>query len=119
PDLNFIFSHAGGTISALTERFNIQAVRMPHLKQRGFNYDTVMAQLRRFYYDTAQASNPIAMASLTKLVEVSQIVFGTDYPYRTGIEHVQGLAPLFSASELRAIDRDNALRILPARWRTG
>ena len=117
PDINFIFSHAGGTITALTERFNTQAVRLPHLKERGFNYDTVMAQLRRFYYDTAQASNPIAMASLTKMVNVSQIVFGTDYPYRTGIEHVTGLAPLFSASELRAIDRDNALRILPARWR--
>lgn len=118
PNINFIFSHAGGTITALTERFNTQAVRMPQLKQRGFNYDTVMAQLQRFYYDTAQAANPIAMASLTKLVQVSQIVFGTDYPYRTGIEHVQGLAPIFSASELRAIDRENALRILPARWRS-
>ena len=118
PDINFIFSHAGGTITSLTERFNTQAVRLPHLKERGFNYDTVMAQLRRFYYDTAQASNPIAMASLTKMVNVSQIVFGTDYPYRTGIEHVTGLAPLFSASELRAIDRDNALRILPSRWRS-
>jgi predicted TIM-barrel fold metal-dependent hydrolase len=57
------------------------------------------------------------MASLTKMVNISQIVFGTDYPYRTGEEHVKGLAPIFSASELRAIDRENALRILPARWR--
>lgn len=118
PNINFIFSHAGGTVTSLTERFNTQAVRLPHLKERGFTYDTVMAQLRRFYYDTAQASNPIAMASLVKMVDVSQIVFGTDYPYRTGIEHVTGLAPLFSASELRAIDRENALRILPARWRS-
>jgi predicted TIM-barrel fold metal-dependent hydrolase len=117
PNVQFIFSHAGGTLSALTERFNTQAVRFPHLKSRGFTHDTVMAQIRRFYYDTAQASNPIAMASLGKMVDVSQIVFGTDYPYRTGVEHVQGLAPLFSASELRAIDRENALRILPARWR--
>jgi predicted TIM-barrel fold metal-dependent hydrolase len=118
PDVNFIFSHAGGTVTALTERFNTQAVRLPHLKERGFNFDTVMAQIQRFYYDTAQAANPIAMASLTKMVKVSQIVFGTDYPYRTGIEHVQGLGPLFNASELRAIDRDNALRILPAKWRS-
>ena len=118
PNINFIFSHAGGTVTSLTERFNTQAVRLPHLKERGFTYDTVMAQLRRFYYDTAQASNPIAMASLVKMVDVSQIVFGTDYPYRTGIEHVTGLAPLFSASELRAIDRENALRILPSRWRS-
>ena len=118
PNINFIFSHAGGTISALTERFNTQAVRLPDLKARGFDYDVVMKLLRGFYYDTAQAANPIAMASLTKLVDVSQIVFGTDYPYRTGLEHVQGLSKVFGAADLRAIDRENALRILPARWRT-
>jgi hypothetical protein len=28
------------------------------------------------------------------------------------------LSQIFNASELRAIERDNALRILPARWRT-
>ena len=118
PNINFIFSHAGGTIGALTERFNTQAVRLPDLKAKGFDYDVVMGLLQRFYYDTAQAANPIAMAALTKLVNVSQIVFGTDYPYRTGIEHVQGLSKIFGASDLRAIDRENALRILPARWRT-
>ena len=117
PDLKFIFSHAGGTVTALTERFNTQAVRLPQMQARGFSHETVMAQLRRFHYDTAQAANPIAMASLRQLVPTSQIVFGTDYPYRTGAEHVAGLAPLFSAAELRAIERDNALRLLPPRWR--
>jgi predicted TIM-barrel fold metal-dependent hydrolase len=101
----------------MTERFAIQAVSMPQIKQRGFTGDNVMNEIRRFYYDTAQAANPIAMASLTKMVNISQIVFGTDYPYRKGIEHVTGLAPIFNASELRAIDRDNALRILPPKWR--
>jgi predicted TIM-barrel fold metal-dependent hydrolase len=117
PDINFIFSHGGGSLSAMTERFAIQAVSMPQIKQRGFTGDNVMNEIRRFYYDTAQAANPIAMASLTKMVNISQIVFGTDYPYRKGIEHVTGLAPIFNASELRAIDRDNALRILPPKWR--
>ncbi len=118
PSINFIFSHAGGTIGSLTERFNTQAVRLPNLKAKGFDHDVVMGLLQRFYYDTAQAANPIAMAALTQMVNVSQIVFGTDYPYRTGIEHVQGLSKVFGASDLRAIDRENALRILPARWRT-
>ena len=58
-------------------------------------------------------SNPIAMASLTKLVATSQIVFGTDYPYRMSEEHVKGLAGIFGASELRLIERENAVRILP------
>ncbi len=116
-DINFIFSHGGGSLTALTERFAIQAVSFPHIKQRGFTGENVMNEIRRFYYDTAQAANPIAMASLTKMVNISQILFGTDYPYRTGIEHVTGLAPIFNASELRAINRENALRILPAKWR--
>jgi predicted TIM-barrel fold metal-dependent hydrolase len=91
----------------------VQVVSFPPFKDRGFTGESVMAELKRFYYDTAQASNPIAMASLTKLVATSQIVFGTDYPYRTSIDHVNGLAQIFSGADLRAIERDNALRILP------
>ena len=55
----------------------------------------------------------MTIGALAKLVPVSQIVFGTDYPYRTGAEHVRGLTERFGADELKAIDRDNALRILP------
>jgi 6-methylsalicylate decarboxylase len=114
PDINFIFSHAGGTVTALTERFTVQMMADP--KHKDFTGAGVTAQLRRFYYDTAQASNPIAMASLTKMVDVSQIVFGTDYPYRTAIEHVKGLAEIFGPDDLKKIDRENALKLLP-HWR--
>ena len=112
PDINFIFSHAGGTLSALTERFTVQMMRPPYAKP-GFTAERVLSELRRFYYDTAQTSNPVAMASLTRLVPTSQIVYGTDFPYRSAAEHTQGLAQIFSGAELRAIERDNALRILP------
>ena len=49
------------------------------------------------------------------MVPVSQIVFGTDYPYRNTEEHVKGLrgGGIFSAEELRAIDRENVARLLP------
>ncbi len=112
PGINFIFSHAGGTLSALSDRFLVQMVRPPY-RIEGFTAERVLAELRSFYYDTAQSSNPMAMASLTKLVPVSQIVYGTDYPYRSAAEHSKGLAEIFSGAELRAIERDNALRILP------
>jgi len=114
PDINFIFSHAGGTVTALTERFAVQMMTNP--LYRGFTGEGVMAELKRFYYDTAQAANPIAMASLTKMVAVSQIVFGTDYPYRTAADHVKGLAGIFGPEDLRKIERDNALKLVP-RWR--
>ena len=76
----------------------------------------VLAELKRFHCDTAWTANPLAHASLTKLVDVSQILFGSDYPYRTGADHVKGLAAYgFGANDLRAIERGNALRLMP-RW---
>ena len=55
----------------------------------------------------------MTIGALAKLVPISQIVYGTDYPYRTGLDHVKGLAGNFSGADLMAIDRENALRILP------
>jgi len=111
-DIAFIFSHGGGVLTAVAERLQIQMVSTPPYKGR-FTREIVDDQLRRFYYDTAQVANAVTIGALAKLVPVSQIVFGTDYPYRTGAEHVQGLVARFGAQELQAIDRDNALRILP------
>ena len=111
-DINFIFSHGGGGLTAVAERLQVQMVTTPPYKGK-FTREMVDAQLQRFYYDTAQVSNAVTIGALAKLVPVSQIVFGTDYPYRTGAEHVQGLAANFGAADLKAIDRENALRILP------
>jgi 6-methylsalicylate decarboxylase len=113
-NVNFIFSHGGGTVTSLTDRFSVQLLMNP--KYQSFTHDGVLAELARFYYDTAQAANPIAMASLAKMATTSQIVFGSDYPYRTGAEHVKGLAEIFGPEDLRKIERGNALKLLP-RWR--
>jgi predicted TIM-barrel fold metal-dependent hydrolase len=114
-DINFIFSHGGGVLTAVAERLRIQMVTTPPYKGK-FTRDMVDHELHRFYYDTAQVSNEVTILALAKLVGVSQIVFGTDFPYRTGEEHVAGLKARFDAEDLAAIDRANVLRILPA-WR--
>ena len=114
-DVNFIFSHGGGVITAVAERLRIQMVNTPPYKGQ-FTREMVDHELKRFYYDTAQVSNEVTIQALAKLVPVSQIVFGTDYPYRTSLEHVTGLAARFNAHDLAAIDRTNAVRILP-NWR--
>jgi 6-methylsalicylate decarboxylase len=111
-DINFIFSHGGGVLTAVAERLQIQMVGTPPYKDK-FTREIVDGQLQRFYYDTAQVANAVTIGALARLVPVTQIVFGTDYPYRTGAEHVKGLAAHFGAAELKAIDRENALRILP------
>jgi predicted TIM-barrel fold metal-dependent hydrolase len=112
PNINFIFSHAGGTLPFITERLIKMPVLDPKLLPRVPN--GVMHELKRFYYDTAWAAHPGALASLTKMVSVSQILLGSDFPYRTGPDNVKGLMEYgFTDSDLKAIWRDNALRLLP------
>lgn len=111
-DVNFIFSHGGGVLTSVAERFQIQMVSRPPYQGK-FTKESVDAELKRFYYDTAQVANAVTIGALAKLVSVSQIVFGSDYPYRSSAEHVEGLKAAFGAAELKAIDRENALRILP------
>ena len=51
---------------------------------------------------------------MLKLAPVSQIMYGTDYTFRTAAEESDGLiAQRFPAKDLLAIERDNAPRILP------
>ena len=76
----------------------------------------VLAELKRFHFDTAWTANPMALASLTKLVDVSQVLSGSAYPYRSGEDHVKDLATYgFGANDLRAIGRGSAQRLMP-RW---
>jgi predicted TIM-barrel fold metal-dependent hydrolase len=118
PDIRFIFSHAGGTMPFIYQRLT----SYPFLdKALGLGKDIqgkvpggVMKALQSFYYDTAQAAHPMAMAPLTKLVSSSQILFGTDFPFRTAADHVKGLVDSgFSSGDLNAIHRDNAVRMMP------
>ena len=76
-----------------------------------------MAELLRFYYDVAQIAHPGGLCALTQTVPISQILWGTDFPFRLGLEYVKGLGEFgFSEADLRRIERDNALTLLP-RWR--
>jgi len=51
-----------------------------------------------------------------RLVAITQVVFGTDFPWRTAAETAQQLKEYgFSADELRAIDSGNIEKLLP-RW---
>ena len=111
-DINFIFSHGGGVLTAVAERLQIQMVSTPPYAGK-ITRAQVDHELNRFFYDTAQVSNAVTIQALAKLVPPSQIVFGSDFPYRTSAEHVTGLAKRFNGSILRGIERDNAARILP------
>ena len=127
PNITWIFSHGGGVMPFLIERFfqgGTSAEIVPGILTKGQDEppvknlprgEVILRELRKLYYDTAQISNPVALGALRKVIPVSQILYGTDYWYRTAVESVRGLttSKVFSAQELRAINRTNAERILP------
>jgi 6-methylsalicylate decarboxylase len=115
PNIRFIFSHAGGTMPFILERFTRHP--LTDKKLADLVPDGVISYLKRFYYDTAQASHPTAMAATTKLVAISQLLFGTDFPFRNAADHVEGLRECgFSESDILAIECGNAQRLMP-RWK--
>src|SRR5258705_7207974 len=113
PDIRWIFSHAGGTMPFLIERFVRHPLLVPKAKETV--PDGTLSELKRFFYDTAQTSNRGSMSALAAIIPPSQIVFGTDFPYRTGIDHVKRLreAGVFTEGQVTAIERGNALKLIP------
>lgn len=113
-NIKFIFSHAGGAVPFLAERIARLAVR-PEFKAMVPN--GVVPELSRLYYDTALSANEFAFKSLLELVTIDKVLFGSDYPFApeaTTTATVRSLAELnLPPDDLRAIERDNAIAILP------
>jgi 6-methylsalicylate decarboxylase len=115
PDIKFIFSHGGGTMTSLIERFGVGA---PDTINDVLSAPAVpnsrLYHLQRFYYDTAQSVNIVQMRGLKTIAGSSQIVFGTDYPFQTATRTLKGLDQCgFTGNELQAIHRGTALKLLP------
>ena len=106
PDIRWIFSHSGGTLPFLTGRF----IRLAQERKMA---DPLPA-FRKFYYELAQGNTPGQIAALLKMVPISQVLYGTDYPFRDGAEVNAGIAAFgFSAEDIRSIEREVALKLLP------
>ena len=111
PNIRWIWSHAGGTMPFLAGRIDGASGNFTAQLPNG-----LIPELKKFYYDVAGAANRGAIASLQTLVDADQIMFGTDFPPGGTSEGVaRSLRELgrFSESDLRAIERDNAIRLLP------
>lgn len=112
PDVRMIWSHSGGSMPFLIERFDgaDKGAAAKAEAPQGFR-----AAAARFYYDIAQSTSAVPSRALRELVPVEHIVFGSDYPFRTTLEHVQGLeaAKVYSRDEIRGIYAGNVSRSLP------
>ena len=108
-DVKFIFSHGGGTIPFLAGRIGGGASRLTTLVPHGPDYE-----FRRLHFDTASVVNAPAMAAILKLIPVTQVMFGTDYPWGNAGSALQGLESLgLSDGDVQAIKYASATRLFP------
>ena len=109
-DVQFIWSHGGGTLLGAVSRF--LGAEMANLSAPTAK-NTRLYHLRRFFYDTATVANPIQMEPLKHLVGSSQILFGSDFPFvPIAVGEIGLQASGFTEEELRAVYFNNASRLL-------
>ena len=114
-NVTFIWSHGGGALVAMTRIVGTVSAEALAATPPP---DSRLHHIRRFYYDTAGAANPLVMPALEKLLGgTSHVVFGTDYPFggQEGPAAIaKGMTTVgFDANELAGIDRLNAARLFP------
>lgn len=112
PNVRFIFSHGGGTMTVLSSRIDFFGKRHPEIADR--IPQGAMHELKRLHYDIANSTNAPAFAALTALIPLPQILFGSDFPY-IPIGVTTGGIPQMGLDDAawRKIDRENALRLFP------
>jgi predicted TIM-barrel fold metal-dependent hydrolase len=112
PNIRWIFSHGGGALGMVANRLVGLARNRPELGARVPN--GVMNELGKLYFDVVGVTTPGALKAVLDIVPMSQLLFGTDYPFWAPETTIKGLAGLnLSAADLKGIERDNALRLLP------
>ena len=111
-NIRWIFSHGGGTVPMLAGRIKSLAPReiknLAEVAPQG-----VDAELKRLYFEIANAGWPASMAALLAYMPISQVLFGTDFPFLTLGQNLEALrANKLSGEQLRQVEGANAAALL-------
>lgn len=118
PNIRFIFSHGGGALAGIYGRI-ANLGNAPAFKDK---FPAGMhAELVKLHYDTASLSAVTTLTALLKVIPASQILLGSDYPLagppptdvmvQRAVAEFEEYKP--SPRLKQAVERDNALRLVP------
>jgi 6-methylsalicylate decarboxylase len=111
--MKVILSHAGGFLPYAATRFTATAQFVP-----GTTPDSILADLRRFYFDTALSATPYSLPSLLAFAAPGHVLYGSDFPFATepwvlqfdsGLDDYPGWQP----GRLDAVNRGGAEALFP------
>ncbi len=111
-NIRWIFSHGGGALATVAQRIAGMARFQPELNERV--PEGVFAAIAKLHFDVVNIAQRPVFEAVRSLVDISRLLFGTDYPYMpielagTNFDKLQ-----LTAEDIRAIERDNALRLFP------
>lgn len=116
PDIKLIVPHGGAALPALVARIAAFA-GLPFINPRPASEAEVFETLARLYYDVALSGHPVAFAGLRRLAPISQILFGSDWPFTPEMGVARNIRQLsengLSDAELKVVAQENALRVFP------
>lgn len=116
PNINVIVPHGGAALPALVARIAAFA-NLPFISPRPASEAEVFETLARLYYDVALSGHPVAFAGLRRLAPITQILFGSDWPFTPEMGVARNIHQLsgngLSEAEMRAVARENAERMFP------
>jgi predicted TIM-barrel fold metal-dependent hydrolase len=117
PKMKVIVPHGGAALPALVARIAAFA-NLPLVNPRPSSEAEVFETLERLFYDVALSAHPITLAGLRRIAPITQILFGSDWPFSPefvvgrNIGMLQADASL-TESDRRAIAAENAARLFP------
>jgi len=113
PNIRWIFSHGGGTLPAMAGRVRqlaqAEVRNLPEVAPDGID-----AELKKLYFEVANAAWAPTLAALVSYIPTSHILFGTDYPFVAVGQTLQELRKAtMPIDQLQAIERGNAVALFP------